>query len=75
WHSAKTLNRSVFDIIPLKKIFLKFVALLALYSILFLAISKVETKIKLMIAVISTILIIMSGLIKYLKPIFKKEII
>jgi O-antigen/teichoic acid export membrane protein len=72
-HSARTLNISVFQIIPLKKLFFKFVALLALYFILFFAVSEIQLKIKLAVAVIFTTLIMMAGLIKYIKPLLKKE--
>jgi O-antigen/teichoic acid export membrane protein len=73
WHSARTLSTSVFQIIPLKKLFFKFVALLALYFILFFAVSEIQLKIKLAVAVIFTTLIIVAGIIKYIKPLLKKE--
>lgn len=73
WHSAKTLNTSVFKILPFKKLLLKFLVLLALYLILFLILSETGLKLKLIIAIIFTALIIMAGLLKYLKPILIKE--
>jgi hypothetical protein len=72
-HSARTLSTSVFQLIPLKKLFFKFVALLALYFILFFAVFEIEVKMKLVVAVIFTTLVIMAGIIKYIKPLLKIE--
>jgi O-antigen/teichoic acid export membrane protein len=73
WHSAKTLNTSVFKILPFKKLLVKFLVLLALYLILFLVLSETGLRLKLIIAIISTAIIIIAGLIKYLNPILIKE--
>jgi O-antigen/teichoic acid export membrane protein len=73
WHSAKTLNISVFRIIPLKQLFLKFVALLVPFFILFFVLSGVGLQIKLLIAVAFTTLVIIAGLIKYIKPVLGKK--
>jgi O-antigen/teichoic acid export membrane protein len=73
WHSAKTLNTSIFQLIPLLKLITRFGILFALYFVLFFVLSGVELKIKLLTGAIVTTLIVSAGMAKYFKAFFKKE--
>lgn len=73
WHSAKILNTSIFQILPLQKLAIKFLIMLALYVVLFFILSGIELKLKLFIAAIFTAIIVSVGMMKYLKTFFKKE--
>lgn len=73
WHSAKTLNTSIFQMIPLLKLITRFGILFALYLILFFVLSGVELKIKLLTGAIFTTLIVSAGMAKNFKVFFKKE--
>ncbi|MDQ2719573.1 MAG: polysaccharide biosynthesis C-terminal domain-containing protein [Bacteroidota bacterium] len=65
WHSAKILNTSIFQILPLQKLAIKFLIILALYVGLFFILKGTEIKIKLLIATIFTVIIVLTGLMKY----------
>lgn len=72
WHSAKILHTSIFQILPLQKLVLKFLIILGLYSGLFFILTGVELKLKLLTGFIFTIIIVMSGMIQYLKFFLKR---
>ncbi|HEY9342074.1 MAG TPA: hypothetical protein VIQ23_10865 [Hanamia sp.] len=67
WHSAKVLNVSVFHILPLQKLAIKFLLLLVVYSILFFLLSGFQLKIKLGIGIIFSTVIVLAGALPYLK--------
>jgi hypothetical protein len=67
WHSAKVLNVSIFYILPLKKLTIKFILLLVVYSILFFLLSGFESKIKLAVGIIFSFVIVLAGILPYLK--------
>ena len=67
WHSAKMLHTSIFRIVPLQKLALKFLILLLLYIGLSFILSGMELKLKLAIGFIFTITAIISGMMQYRK--------
>lgn len=73
WHSGKILNTPIYQILPLQKLITKFLAILALYIGLFYALSGVEIKIKLLTAIIFTLLIEAYGISKYFRLFFQKS--
>ncbi|HUZ58918.1 MAG TPA: polysaccharide biosynthesis C-terminal domain-containing protein [Hanamia sp.] len=72
WHSAKVLNTPVTQILPLKKLIVKFFLILALYIGLLFIVSGIEQKLKLIIAILFTGIIVLTGTLKYFKFLFKK---
>ncbi|HEY5462455.1 MAG TPA: oligosaccharide flippase family protein [Hanamia sp.] len=70
-HSAKILNTSVFQLLPLQKLAIKFLITLALYAVLFFIISGIGLKLKVIIATLFTAIIILAGILKYFKLFFK----
>lgn len=72
-HSAKTLQTSVLQLLPLQKLLFRFLIAGASYFILFLILAKSGLKIKLLVAVIFTTFLILIGFIKYFKTFFKKD--
>lgn len=73
WHSSKILNISIFQILPLQRLVLKFLIIFSLYFSFSFILSGVELKLKLAIGFISTVIIIMIGIIKYLRFFFKTK--
>lgn len=73
WHSAIVLKTSFFQLVPLQRLILKFIAIGLLYFGLYFILSGVEIKIKLLIATFVTALVFSGGMYKYLKPFLKKE--
>lgn len=73
WHSAKVLNISIFQILPFRKLSIKFLGILTLYALLFFILSGTAIKLKLCVATIFTGIIITAGMMKYLKLFFKKD--
>ncbi len=71
WHSAKILNIKMWELMPLQKLLLKFLILLALYFIIFLWLKHYSIIIKLIIGALFTTLLIFVGLWGYLKTFFK----
>ena len=73
WYSAKILHTSIFHIVPLQKLGLKFLVMLLLYVGLSFILSGIELKSKLAIGFIFTVIIIVSGMMQYRKFFFKKN--
>lgn len=73
WHSAKTLKIPLFQLVPLHNLILKFIIIGLLYFGLFLALSGVEIKIKLLVTTFVTAIISLGGLYKYLRSFFLNE--
>ena len=73
WHSAKILNTSVFQLLPLQKLAIKFLIILTLYAVLFFIISGIGLKLKVAIASLFTAIIIFAGILKYFKLFFNKN--
>lgn len=67
WSSAKILQTSILKIIPLKKLSIKFSVILLLYLCLFFFLAKMQVQAKLLIAVACTGIIIIGGILPYLK--------
>jgi O-antigen/teichoic acid export membrane protein len=72
WHSAKTLHTSIFQIVPLQKLALKFFIMLLLYVGLSFILSGMALKLKLMAGFIFTVIVVISGMMQYRKFFFKK---
>lgn len=70
WHSAKALNVSIFRILPLQKLAVKFILLLVAYSILIFLLSGFELKIKLATGIIFSTIIVLADAFPYLKLFF-----
>jgi O-antigen/teichoic acid export membrane protein len=70
WHSAKVLNVSIFRILPLQKLAVKFLLLLVAYSVLIFLLSGFELKIKLAIGIIFSTVIVLADAFPYLKLFF-----
>jgi Na+-driven multidrug efflux pump len=70
WHSAKVLNVSIFRILPLQKLAVKFILLLVAYSILIFLLSGFELKIKLATGIIFSTIIVLADAFPYLKLFF-----
>lgn len=73
WHSAKILNTSFIELLPLKKLAIKFLVILALYIGLLFIISNLGTILKIIIAILFTAIIILAGILKYFKFFFHKN--
>jgi len=73
WHSAKILHVTIWKLVPLQKLLLKFLILLALYFIIFLLLAHFSIIIKIIVGVLFTSLLIVAGLWSYLKTFFKKD--
>lgn len=73
WHSAKALNISIFKILPFRKLTIKFLVTMALYVLLFFILSGTELKLKLLITIFITAIVIMTGMVKYIKLFLKKD--
>ena len=73
WHSAKILHTSVLKIVPFKKLIIRFLGILFLYACLFFFLSGVSFKTKLLITIPFTGVIIIAGILPYLKFFLKKE--
>jgi len=73
WHSAKTLHTSIFQIVPLQKLALKFLILLLAYIGLSFILLEVELKLKVTIGFIFTFIVITSGMIQYRKLFLTKN--
>src|SRR5450432_2293697 len=73
WHSARILNVKVYELLPLQKLVVKFLILLALYFIIFLLLANSSIIIKLLIGGMFTTLLILMGMRSYFKIFFKKN--
>ena len=73
WHSAKILNISISKILPFRKLFIKFLVAMALYVLLFFILSGTEIKLKLLIVIVITGIVIVAGMVKYIKLFLKKD--
>ena len=67
WHSAQILHTSILKIVPFKKLILKFLGILFLFACLFFLVSAAAVKTKLLIAIPFTGIIILAGILPYLK--------
>jgi O-antigen/teichoic acid export membrane protein len=74
WHSAKILHTSILKIVPLKKIILKFFGILFLFACLFFLLTETGSKTKLLISIPFTGIIILAGILPYLKFFFKEKL-
>jgi O-antigen/teichoic acid export membrane protein len=74
WHSAKILHTSISKIVPLKKIILKFFGILFLFACLFFLLTETGSKTKLLISIPFTGIIILAGILPYLKFFFKEKL-
>jgi O-antigen/teichoic acid export membrane protein len=74
WHSAKTLHTSILKIVPFKKLILKFFGMLFLFACLFFLLSEASIKIKLLIAIPFTGIIILAGILPYIQFFLKKKV-
>lgn len=72
WHSSKLLNTSVLDLLPLKKLGIRFVKILAFYLVLSFVLSAFSGPSRLVAAISITALIVILGMIKYFKTYFNK---
>ena len=73
WHSAKILNVTIWKLLPLRKLLLKFLILLGLYLIIFLLLAHFSIIIKITVGALITTLLIVAGLWSYLKTFFKRD--
>jgi peptidoglycan biosynthesis protein MviN/MurJ (putative lipid II flippase) len=73
WHSAKTLNISITQLMPLKKLLVKFLVLLAVYLLLSLSLQYPSKIIKLVIAATFTTVAVMAGMWSYFKSLFNSH--
>jgi O-antigen/teichoic acid export membrane protein len=73
FHSAKVLNISMLQILPLQKLVIRLVIFFALYFFLFFLLSGVDFKIKLLIGAVVTTIIVVAGMMKYFKTFFTKQ--
>ncbi|MEO5500146.1 MAG: polysaccharide biosynthesis C-terminal domain-containing protein [Ginsengibacter sp.] len=73
WYSSKILKISIFQILPLQRLVLKLLIIFSLYFSFSFILSGVELKLKLAISFISTVIIIMIGIIKYLRFFLKTK--
>jgi O-antigen/teichoic acid export membrane protein len=73
WHSAKILHTSILEIVPFKKLILKFFGFLFLFTCLFFLLSEATLKTKLFISIPFTGIIILAGILPYLKFFSKKK--
>lgn len=67
WHSAKILKTSIFHLVPVKQLAIKFAILLVLFFLLSLALAGMPLKIKLIIALLVTGLMMLVGIKKFLQ--------
>ena len=73
WHSAEILKIKVYELLPLQKLVVKFLILIALYVITLLLLANSPTIIKLIIGGTFTALLILTGMWSYFKTFFKKN--
>lgn len=73
WNSAKILNISIFRLLPLQTLIIKFLIILILYFILSFFLSGMELKMKLLSGTIFTALTVVLGMMPYFKTFFKKN--
>jgi O-antigen/teichoic acid export membrane protein len=72
WHSANILKIKMVELLPFRKLIVKFLILLALYFIIFLLLTHSSITIKLLIGGTFTTLLIFVGMLNYFKAFFKK---
>jgi O-antigen/teichoic acid export membrane protein len=73
WHASNVLNATVLELLPLKKLGIRFLKILALYLALSFALSDLSVLPKLIVATSITASIVILGMIKYFKTYFKKS--
>lgn len=73
WHSAKILKVKMIDLLPVQKLVVKFLILLALYCIFFLLLTHTSIVIKLFVGTALTSLLIFAGVWSYFKTFIKKN--
>lgn len=73
WHSATTLRIPIIQLLPMQKMAIKFLILLALYLLLFLLLLNSSIIMKLLVAAAFTAVVIVAGMWSYFKPFFKNN--
>ncbi len=73
WHSAKILKIKMYELLPVKKLIVKFLILLVLYFIICLLLQNSLIVIKLIVAAVFTTFLVFAGIWSYLKTFFKKN--
>ena len=73
WHSSKILNTSILQILPLKKLVIRFLKTLAFYTALFFLLSAFSMSARIIIAILLTALMVMFGMIKYFRTYFNNS--
>lgn len=72
WHSSKLLNTSVLHLLPLKKLGIRFLKILAFYLVLSFVLSTFSGSSRLITAIPITAAIVILGMIKYFKTYFNR---
>lgn len=72
WQSTSVLKVSITQLVPLKKLAIKFLLLLTIYLLLSLSLRNLPMATSLSVAAVATALAVAAGMRSYLKSIFKK---
>ncbi|MEP7233352.1 MAG: polysaccharide biosynthesis C-terminal domain-containing protein [Ginsengibacter sp.] len=72
WHSIKVLEISITELVPVKKLVIKFLILLLVYGLLFLLLQNVSMLLSLAVAAAITTIAVTAGMWSYIKPFFQK---
>ncbi|HEY5371466.1 MAG TPA: polysaccharide biosynthesis C-terminal domain-containing protein [Hanamia sp.] len=72
WYSSTVLNSTILHLLPLKKLGVRFLKILALYLVLSFSLSSLSAPARLIFAITITAAIVFLGMIKYSKTYFNK---
>jgi O-antigen/teichoic acid export membrane protein len=75
WQSSKVLNTSILQILPLKRLVIRFLKILAFYLVLFYVLSSFGLAMRLTVSILVTSLMAIFGMIKYFKTYFKNDFV